>query len=336
MSDLTPFFVQCCSIVQRNLGFEVKNEFDVEQTTKNAFKIEDTFIKECHEFYELLTELEQFVQEIKSPYLAMNDESNLNSGTSLSLEEKNKIDEEFNYKIQQMYQKLKHLQNYENKRQSIDTTSKGSGWLSWLGDDESSDHQLWTESIGSHRTNILRFLNSTINYVNKQFDDMNRKRIERDRTLALLDFPKFEEDEDLNNFNQSSYFHDLEDNQIIIQQDEDENDTMQLSQQQIQEFEAENKEFLNMKTNQLKQVEKLHSSMVDIINLQAELSFQLETQGEQINNLLDNQSQVEVDVRLGNKTLNQARKRNTKGANILITLSLVFAFLLLFVDYISF
>lgn len=90
-----------------------------------------------------------------------------------------------------------------------------------------------------------------------------------------------------------------------------------------------------MKTNQLKQVEKVQQSIVDIINIQNELSFKLQSQGDQIGNLMDTHAQVETEVKMGNKTLNQATKKNKRGANMLVTLCIVLGLLMLLIDYIS-
>jgi syntaxin 18 len=328
MADLTPFFQQCASIVEHDLVHSVKDDFDLKIIRKSPFTIEDSFIKECLQFYQVLVELQNFLQEIRSPYLAINDETN-EGADSLSREDKQKIDEEFNHKIQQLYGKLKYLQSYETKRQEVGKYTKKSNWLSWLGEDHESEEELWFITIGAHRTNILRFLNNTIISVNKQFDDMNKKRLKRDMTFALLDFRNLNDDDV---YDQSFQLQDFDENQIVT---DSVDDNQQLSQVQIQEYEAENQQLLNMKTNQLKQVERLKDSMVDIMNLQAELSFQLETQGDQINSLLDNQSQVEMDVKLGNKSLNKATKRNKKGADMLVTLCILFGFLILLVDYVS-
>ena len=73
----------------------------------------------------------------------------------------------------------------------------------------------------------------------------------------------------------------------------------ELSQQQTQQLETENQEFLNMKTSQLKQVEKVQQSILDIVNIQNELAFKLQDQGQQIESLMDSHADVQTEVQMG-------------------------------------
>lgn len=330
MTDLTPLFRQCVNIVQTELGDSINND----NASSPTMKINDSFSKETRDFYNLLRNLDNFIAELKVPYLSISETSD----NTLSIQDKNKIDEEFNYKVQQMYEKLKVLQTYETKRQALSQQPKRqtvsrqlTSWLNMF--DEPSDRELYISTVNTHRTQILRYLNNSLNTVNKNFDSIQRKRFERERQLNLLNFQNFDEDEDVK-YDEKLNIYDPEDLFDVVE--EEIADGSQLSQTQVQELEKENQEFLNMKTNQLKQVERLHTSMLDIVNLQTELSFQLDQQGDQINNLLDNNDQVAIDVLMGNKTLNKATVRNKKSANMLVTLCLVLGVLVLCVDYISF
>ncbi|ABN67920.2 endoplasmic reticulum t-SNARE [Scheffersomyces stipitis CBS 6054] len=323
MTDLTPLFRQCVDIVASELGGDAEDEYDRKQTrnSRSEFIIKDTFIKECYEFYSVVADLQQFVTVIRSPYLAVDDETS----NSLSIEDKNRIDEEFKYKVQQLYKKLSLLETYEKKREELvpRDSDNSSGWLGKiLGDDEPSDQQIYLATVAAHRTQILRFLVSALDNANKNFETIQKKRISRDRQLDSLNFQNFDDTDDLN-YSEFDSYHEEEQNN-------------HLSQQQIQLLETENREFLTMKSKQLKQVEKVQQSIVEIINIQNELSFKLQDQGQQINNLMDNNAQVHIDVQMGNKTLNKATVRNKKGANMLVTMCFVLGVLILFVDYISF
>lgn len=64
-----------------------------------------------------------------------------------------------------------------------------------------------------------------------------------------------------------------------------------------------------MKTAQLNQVDNIQQSILNIVNIQNELSFKLQEQGDQINNLMDTHSQVELEVKEGNRTLNKATRK---------------------------
>ncbi|EMG47650.1 ER membrane fusion/vesicular trafficking t-SNARE integral membrane protein, putative [Candida maltosa Xu316] len=276
MTDLTPLFKQCVDIVQS----EYKSSTPQKHIPQPPYILEDTFLKESREFFQVLTNLNQFIDEIKSDYLAITDDthsSSKNSG-SLSMEDKNKLDEEFNYKVQAMYKKLNHLESYETKRQDLipqtsKTNTSSSGWFGFLNDDEPSDQDVYYETVFSHRKQILRFLMDSLNNINRKFESIQSKRRARERQLNLLNFQNFDDDDD-----------DEEDEVIngggvdyrtldqIQQTPEYLDDADEVfDQQQLQELELENQEFLNMKTNQLKQVEKVQKSIVDIINIQNEL-----------------------------------------------------------------
>lgn len=338
MSDLTPIFKQCVDIVQSELGNGIKSDFDSAHTRQRPkhYSIGDKFAKESVEFHKSIVELAKFIDQVKSPYLSMSDEPVAGS-ISLTTQEKNKIDEEFRFKVQQLFERLKFMQEYERKRQQVvaTETSNNKSLFSKLfstGADDNefaSDYELFLSTVGSHRTLILKSLNNNLNTVSKQFDLLQRKRTEREKQLHLLNFQDLGDDQGMLNLN------DLDDDKFDDSQDLTE-PQQQMSQQQIQLLEEENLQLLTMKQSQLKLVEKLHTSMVDIMNMQNELAFQLESQSDQINSLLDNHSQMEVDIQMGNKQLTSATKKNKRSANILVAMSLILAFLLLLVDYISF
>ncbi|CAH2355651.1 syntaxin Ufe1p [[Candida] railenensis] len=360
MSDLTPLFRQCVSIVEAATK-EVTNE--KEQHSKSTkkpnelpsskvneqFKINDTFLKECLEFRVLLSKLDQFVTEVRTYYLEVQDTTS--RPDSLSIEDKNKIDEDFQAEIQQLFKKLKLLQNYERERQNranstIKARSAGSGWMGSIfgsGNDEEDDWVLFQATTSTHRTQVLKSLNNLTNNVNKKFEKMQIKRYQRERQLNLLNFQNLGEHEyDLDDFNVPSEEPYVINTSNIPPEELESMDRagspasgLLLSQEQVQSLDAENQEFLTLKTNQFQQVEKLRGSMMDIVKLQAELTFQLESQSEQIENLLDNQGQIELDVKMGNKSLTNATSRNKTGSRIIITTSIVVALLILFLDYIT-
>lgn len=338
MTDLTPLFTKCVEIVQSELGNPTGDEYDAKQirNRKASLVIHDTFVKEANELYKYLVEISQFITQIRSSYLSTSDGFVDYKSNSLSIDDKNKIDEEFKYRAHQLYEKLKLLQTYEKKRQQVLEKRRGKGIFSGIfGGSEFDDDELFETTIGSHRTQILRFLNEVINAINKNYELMQRKRYDREKQLSLLNFQNLDDDIDLN-YEEPQQLHDMEEFDSSMNYPESEENSQVLTQEQIQELDSENQQFLNLKTNQLKQVEKLHNSMVDIVSLQAELSYQLEVQSDQITNLIDNQSEVEIDLQMGNQNLTKATSRNKKGANMLITTCMVLGFLILIVDYLSF
>lgn len=318
MTDLTPLFNQCVDIIQAEL------KPPTPQPHQSNLQVHDTFNKESRQLYQQALELNSFLQQIKQLYLAINYDDPSSNG--LSIDDKNKLDEDFQIKLQTLYEKLKILQNYENKRESISPlANKKKNWVqSLFGDD---DEETYYMSLGHHRNQILRFLSDTLNNCSKNFQKLANQRHQREKQLNLLNFQNLEEDIDLDK--PQPQFSDIETFEI------DDKPQPQLDQQQIQEFEAENQTFLTRKTNQLKQVEKLHNSMVDIINIQTEITYQIENQSNQIMNLIDNQDQINLDLTAGNKKLTSATGKNKRSANIIVVTSIVLGLLILFMDYIS-
>ncbi|RCK65453.1 hypothetical protein Cantr_01304 [Candida viswanathii] len=80
MADLTPLFKQCVDIVQ--------SEYKSPPSTKGLHN-HHTFVQESQDFYNIITNLNQFINEIKSNYLAINDDTKVSG--SLSIEDKNKM-----------------------------------------------------------------------------------------------------------------------------------------------------------------------------------------------------------------------------------------------------
>lgn len=330
MTDLTPLFLQCHDIITKELG-----PAKAPPQKPLPYAVSDTFDKECLELYVVLTKLHEFLSEIRPLYLQVNDEYlDGRSQRELSVEAKMQLDEEFSLKIQQLYEKLKYLQDYERKRsQLVEKKHKSKGLiLSLFGTDELDPETVFHATRATHRTQMLRFLSDTTRNVNTIFEQMQRKRYNRERQLNLLHFQNLDDEDDA----AADRFAAYDEYQFEVENDDvPEEAAAALSQEQIQELSAENAELLTMKTNQFKQVEKLHNSMVDIVKLQTELTMHLDTQAEQINSLLDNQEQVEVDLRMGNRNLSKATDRNKRGSNLIVSTCIMLGLLILLVDYIS-
>ncbi|KAK6463366.1 snare-complex protein syntaxin-18 N-terminus-domain-containing protein [Scheffersomyces coipomensis] len=347
MTDLTPLFDQCVQIVQSELSIPSSSRNSIQESKPLNYIVKDTFIKESIQFYDLLTKLNQFTIEVKSQYLAIHDEvRNANNPQGLTNADKDAIDEQFNAEIRQLFQKLSVLETYESQRQSkVSSSDSSKGWFdNVFGDSEPSDKEVYLSTISQHRNHILKFLMISLSETNKNFESIQKKRQIRNKQLDSLNFQNLEEDElrdfDLNDtvVPLDSIMSKNQENEFVLQEEESQQSSQpsQLSTAQIQELELESKEFLKMKTNQLKQVQKVQQSIIDIINIQNDLSFKLQSQEEQINTLLDNTSQMHIDVKMGNQQLTKATSRNKKGANMLVTLCFVLGFLIIFVDYISF
>ncbi|KAI5965074.1 UFE1 [Candida theae] len=326
MTDLTPTFNQYVNIVES----ELKPKRPLHPKEKPLYLIKDNFNKECVEFYQILTNLSQFVNDIRAEYLAVSD----NASNSAS---KDKIDEEFNTRVQQCFKKLGALESYESRRQKMVQTTLSKRWFF----QEDNEQDVYFETEASHRHQVLRFLMESLVNLSKSYEKMQRKRIQREKQLNSLNFQNINDEleKDLDN---SKIFTSLDRIQRDIEMEEEEEKEkehtphFEMSQDQIQELESENKELLNLKTTQLNQVDNIQQSILDIVNIQNELSFKLQEQGDQINNLMDTHSQVELEVREGNRTLNKATRKNKRGANYLVTICIVLGCLVVIIDFLKF
>ncbi|KAI5959882.1 UFE1 [Candida pseudojiufengensis] len=339
MTDLTPLFNQCVDIIQS----EPKNKVYLQQlkTEKNhkldhepPYIVKDTFIKECIELYDTLSSLTQFIIEIQKEYLSI-------SETQSNSQLKNKIDEDFNFKIQQCFKKISFLENYEKKRIELVTSniSKKKNWF--FGSNE--EQEQYFKTISEHRSTVIKFLSESLFNISKKFEKIQRKRQLREKQLNSLNFQNLEDDDEfiiednqfikLDEINQKFEIENDNENEYPQQQQQQQ---QQLNSEQIQQLESENQEFLNYKTSQLKKVDNIQQSILDIINIQNELSFKIQEQGETIDNLLDTHSQVEYEVKQGNKTLNQATKKNKRGSNYIVLLCISLGCLIVIFDFLKF
>jgi syntaxin 18 len=340
MADLTPLFKQCVEIVESEPRQAAKAPgAPASAAAHELFRINDTFVKECVDFRRLLAKLDAFIDNARTQYLEVHDGLDARS-QALTVADKNKIDEDFQGELQQMFEKLKLLQRYEQDRRDKFVASRrgrgGAGWLSAVFGSDDDDLGLFQATAGTHRTQILRSLNELTTNVSKKWDSLQRQRHQRERQLNVLNFQDLGDGELLDAYLAPSVDPTGPAAEWLEPQlPPEEQQQQQQQQQQLQaSLDAENQELVALKTNQFQQVEKLRNSMLDIVSLQAELSLQLETQSQQIDTLLENQGQVEIDVRMGNRSLTKATARNKTGSRIIITTSLVVAVLILFLDYI--
>lgn len=341
MTDLTPIFHKCVDIVSKDFPLVLPKHKNT-PLSQAPFLVKDSFANDCLEVYDNLTRLSTFVAQIKPLYLQNNDEySRYESDTKrLTTEEKNGIDEEFRLKVHQINEKLKYFRMYEQKRNELFESLRKNvgGLLSFFGDDQEDDVSTYNIMLTTHRAQMILFLSNTIHKCNSAFEVMQRQRYERERQLNVLHFQNLDEEEDLDSYsNYKTEFkrNALETGESVQNGANHLGSSSALSEELLQELTQENQDLLLSKENQFKQVEKLHTSMIDIVKLQSELTMHLEQQGEQIGNLIDNQSQVELDLRHGNRTLTKATERNKRGSNVIVATCIILGFLLLFIDYVS-
>ncbi|RMZ81365.1 hypothetical protein DV738_g2243, partial [Chaetothyriales sp. CBS 135597] len=91
---------------------------------------------------------------------------------------------------------------------------------------------------------------------------------------------------------------------------------VQLSPEQMQLFEEENRGLLEHVNDQLARVTQAEKSMVEISSLQQTLANQLSVQGDAINQLVEDASKTDENVRRGNRELQRATARSSTAKGV--------------------
>lgn len=344
MQNLTPKFKKYVFFIEEEFKDQIDKKLNEKETNKKIkFNINDNFNCETKEFYSFLIYLKKIITDLRDEYLAFSDEPNSQLKSKLILGiDQDEFDHEFSFGIQKMYEKLKFLQSYEIKRKSI-IQQKTDKWINSLFNNKSSEKKIFLETINIHRTSVLKYLNNSLNSIRKEFETIKNKRQNRTKNLNQTNFYIDHID--------SLYNEVMKKEKVQVSKNEisdfnyniNDNDSTQftykntiVSQQQINDLETENKNLLKDKLNQVNQVKQLHNSMNEIIKLQNEISFQLDSQESKLFDLKKSHDEIETNVSQGNIFLRKSKSKNKRSANFIIFLSIFMGFLLLIIDYLSF
>ncbi|RMD42910.1 hypothetical protein DV735_g2228, partial [Chaetothyriales sp. CBS 134920] len=101
-----------------------------------------------------------------------------------------------------------------------------------------------------------------------------------------------------------------------------------LSPEQMQLFEEENRGLLEHVNDQLARVTQAEKSMVEISSLQQTLATQLSVQGDAINQLVEDASKTDENVRRGNRELQRATARSSTAKGVFWATTALCSFLL--------
>ncbi|OBA22426.1 hypothetical protein METBIDRAFT_11262 [Metschnikowia bicuspidata var. bicuspidata NRRL YB-4993] len=330
MADLTPLFSQCVRIVAQELQAEASPP---PRRAAPPFLVLDLFASECAGLYGNVTQMTAFVAGVRPLYLQVADGfAALDNGQrrGLSDAEKQALDGDFQLQAQRVYGRLKHLQEYERRRVQVCEHSRRRRGLvlAVFAADAGGPADVYLHTLAAHRMHMLRFLGDAVAAATGAFERMRRLRRERERLLNLLHIQNLDAGDDTAAF--------MDETRGSAQDPAAPGGAAAgVPPEQLQELVQENRRLLSAKASQFQQVERLQHLMVDIVKLQAELSSHLETQAAQIGSLLDNQAQIGLDLRSGNRSLGRASGRNKRGSDVIVATCLVLGSLLLFVDYVS-
>ncbi|CCE64968.1 hypothetical protein TPHA_0J01460 [Tetrapisispora phaffii CBS 4417] len=341
MSSLTELFKQYVNIIeesQQNITSVKKSQEEVSKddyiVDKSSFKhLKDSFLTECSDLMKYLRELRKVLATLEPQY---------NADSKMSEMDKDDFDTEFRLQLQQYVSKFKHLQKYENERQQLIETqiiANKNSFLNFLNGTNPETIELHYKSVNEFRLGVLRSLSIWLNKISNQFTNLQQERIAFQRKFEALDLnsdfnitpPSFEvEPPVLLSVSQSQPQESVQDEIKHY------NEAMsKLSQEQIQLLETEHEELLNMKNDQLKKVENINKTIMEVVSLQNELASHLSVQSQNINNMMDNQDDIEVNIKQGNKQLTKAQKKAGKAAKLTTYSAIFIGILLLLLDYIS-
>lgn len=102
--------------------------------------------------------------------------------------------------------------------------------------------------------------------------------------------------------------------------------------QQLQLLQREASQMLNSKLDELSKVKSLQKNTVEIATLMSKLTTQVELQANQLKSLEEELELTHLDINKGNKELKNAKLRGRRASMIIITVSILLSFILLFFD----
>jgi syntaxin 18 len=125
----------------------------------------------------------------------------------------------------------------------------------------------------------------------------------------------------------------VSDTALGLDDDEDSEADVELTEAQIQQFEAENAAILRQQEDLLASVKQAESRLFDISALQTELVVQLARQTEMVDTLYDEAIASQTEVEKGNEQLKKARERAKKSRKWILMFILFATFCLLFLHW---
>ncbi|EJS41690.1 ufe1p [Saccharomyces arboricola H-6] len=346
MPDLTPIFQKYVTVIDETKkaqsgkddhAKEEKQE-DIENSDERNEIVNDSFIKECAKLLKFIIELNKVIKQVEKNYL---------DDLNMSDVEKDEFDMECRLQIQQYFKKFEFLENYETERHSLllqKFQSKPHRWSKLLPNkNNNGKHVIHPQEIEQgvyeFRLGILRCLNLWIKYISSRFTAIQQERLILENKMNFNSTPVPPTPNNVEDFPADTI--DISVSQsapVETVQDEVkhyEETISKLTQEQLQVLETEHSELLNQKNEQLKKVETINKTILDIVNIQNELSNHLTVQSQNINLMLNNQDDIEINIKKGNKELRKAKRAAGRTAKMTTYAAIILGIFILFVDYVG-
>ncbi|EHN00241.1 Ufe1p [Saccharomyces cerevisiae x Saccharomyces kudriavzevii VIN7] len=346
MSNLTSIFQKYVAVIdetrkeqdERNEHIKEEGQEDLRNSDEIREIVNDSFIKECAKLLKFLIELNRVIKEIEKNYM---DDLNMTDA------EKDEFDMECRLQIQQYFKKFEFLENYEMERHSLllkKFQSKPHKWSNLLSNKNNNGKQVthpqdFEKGVHEFRLGVLRCLNLWIKYVSSKFTTIQQERLISENKMNFNSTPVPTLSNNADDLSADAI--DISVSQsapVETVQDEVkhyEETISKLTQVQLQVLETEHSELLNQKNEQLKKVETINKTILDVVNIQNELSNHLTVQSQNINLMLNNQDDIEVNIKKGNKELRKAKRAAGRTAKMTTYGAIAMGIFILLLDYVS-
>lgn len=326
MTNLTSVFQEYVNIIEGDGQRENIARTDAKETKKYVLK--DSFIKECQQLLRLLIELRKVLKSVEPKYMSERD---------MTESDKDDFDTEFRLQFHQYVQKFKLLENYENKRQELviqKFLTPQAHMIHLFQGSADPKMSLYYHASNDFRSGVLKSLSMWLSIVSSQFSTMQQERLVSQRKFETLDLNSGPgEPDDLVSVSSVSQSHLVESTQDEVKTYED--TISKLTQEQLQMLETEHEELLHQKNEQLKKVEKINKTILDIVSLQSDISANLQVQSQNINSILDSQEDIDFNIKEGNKQLTKAKRAAGRTAKMTTIIAIVLGILIIFLDYVG-
>lgn len=363
--DRTQFFKQCVAICSESLGETPVKE----QTNKtgNAYNLSSTEIyTKTKSIHSALSSLEEFLKTIRPQYLLANSKE-------LTEEQKIVLDTEIKLKLQQLTNRIKNLQDVDNKLHSLSVDSealtmalKDVGFTNILGDSKDVKTQNWNtfqaltrnlismgdyseymsiknETLRTIFSNVYKSLARQLQRILLMWNEMHDKRVERLLQLkkSTLTTTSKKTNSKTHSKAEMENIDNLYDGEDFISHDqkyvseEYEQIQKQIPAQELQQLQEEQASLLEkLKAETLDSVTQIESSMIDVASMVREIGVQLSMQNENITILDSQKDDILGNVKSGNTVLIKANESNARRNRLFAWMIIFAALLLLLIDYI--
>lgn len=296
-----------------------------------AWLIRDSFLAECRQLYVFVSNLQSTLRVLETQRNSQQDE-----------EELDQLDVEFRLQLQGNVNKYRQLEQYETKRRKLiddQLNTLTHNVAGWFHRDQTAIKQYHLLN-NKFRNGVLNSLNLIIHQVSNEFARLQQERLSQRRKLDTLQFLQDGSDSSVNLLSAGSPT--ITTTTTTGNEDSPEQNPQQydeimnlLTQEQIQILETEHQELLNEKQKQLNNVQRINTTLLDILSIQNELSQHLQIQSQNINNMLDNQDDIETNIQQGNKQLHNAKKSASRTAMWTKWLAILLTVMILWFDFIN-